>query len=240
MKRIVFSVLLLSMALLTGCAIQGPVPLDKAYWTNKPESVGVIVAKLPPATAHKQGSQGLLDLAINSAMAGPLEKHLSALKLDEFRETGRVVANHFSRQGIPTMFIDEELDVTKVPKVKKAPKGTTTLDFASLKAKYNVDHLVVLEAVAAGTVRSYYGFVPLTAPQGYFACRGTLVDLKDNKILWYANSTQQIVVEDPWDQADEAFPHVTSAFYRALEAGKTGLIRDLVVPGAPAMTSSTR
>jgi len=238
MKRSLLSVLLLSMAVLTGCAIQGPVPLDKAYWTNKPESVGVVVTKLPPVTTHKVGSQGLLDMAINNAMAGPLEKHLSALKLDEFRESGYVIEKHFAKQGVPVKFIEEELDLTKLPKVKKAPKGTTALDFASLRNKYGVDQLVVLEAIAAGTVRSYYGFVPLNAPQGYFAGRGTLVDLKDNKIHWLANTTQQVVVEDPWDEEESGYPHVTNAFYRALEAGKTGLIRDLVGTGDQAVSSN--
>ena len=228
MKRIILSMLLLSMAMLTGCAVQGPVALDKSYWSNKPESAAVVVAKLPNVQSHKQGSQGLLDMAINNAMAGPLDKHLATLKIDEFREAGQVVAKHFSSQGVPTKFIEEPLDLTTVPKVKKKVKGATDLDYASLKQKYGVDHLVVLTVPAAGTIRSYYGFVPLGKPQGYFLCNGTLVDLKDNHIYWLATGTKTVVVEEPWDQESEAYPHVTSAFYRAMEGAKTDLLRTLV------------
>jgi hypothetical protein len=228
MKRVVLSLLLLSMAVLTGCATQGPVALDKSYWVNKPESVGVIIAKTPNVGSHKRGAQGLLDMAINNAMASGIDKHLNSLKLDEFREAGQVIASHFSGQGVPTKFIEEEIDLSTVSKVKKAPKGTTSLDFAALKSKYGVDHLVVLEVLAAGTIRSYYGFIPLTAPQGYFMCKGTLVNLQDNKILWLGTGTKEVIVDEPWDQEATAYPHVTSAFYQALEGAKTDLLRTLV------------
>lgn len=228
MKRVVLSLLLVSMAVLTGCATQGPVALDKSYWVNKPESVGVIIAKTPPVGSHKRGAQGLLDMAINNAMAGGIDKHLNSLKLDEFREAGHVIANHFSSQGVPAKFIEEEIDLSTVSKVKKAPTGTAPLDFASLKSKYGVDQLVVLEVLAAGTIRSYYGFIPLTAPQGYFMCKGTLVNLQDNKILWLGTGTKEVVVDEPWDQEATAYPHVTGAFYQAMEGAKTDMLRTLM------------
>lgn len=228
MRRVILSLVLLSMAVLTGCATQGPVALDKSYWANKPGSVGVIVAKMPAVGSHKRGAQGLLDMAINDAMANTIDKHLGSLKLDEFSEAGHVIASHFSRQGVPAKFIDEQIDLSTVTKVKKAPKGTAALDYASLKAKYGVDQLVVLEVLAAGTIRSYYGFIPLGAPQGYFMCKGTLVNLQDNKILWLGSGTKEVVVDDPWDQAAEAYPHVTTAFYQALEGAKTDMLRTLV------------
>ena len=238
MKRVVLSLLLLSMAVLTGCATQGPVALDKSYWQNKPESVGVVVAKVTNVGSHKQGAQGLLDVAINNAMASSIDKHLTSLKLDEFREAGHVIANHFSAQGVPAKFIDEEIDLSTVAKVKKAPPGTTALDFAALKSKYAVDQLVVLEVPAAGTIRSYYGFIPLGAPQGYFVCKGTLVDLQDNKILWLGTGAKQVVVEEPWDQEAAGYPNLTAAFYQALEGAKTDMLRTII--SADAQVSAVR
>lgn len=234
MKRLVVALMLLSATLLGGCVTpQAPIHLDQSYWAHKPESVAVVIAKLPKPATLKMGNQGLLDMAINGAMADSLTKHLNSLSLEDFRESGKVIAAHFSKQGVPTKFIPEELDLTTLPKVKKAENGYATLDYSGLKAKYGVDQLVVLEVAAAGTIRSYYGFIPTGAPQGYFSCRGSLVDLSNNKLLWTAAGLQQVPIEDPWDQAAESYPHVTTAFYRAMETAKTTMVQDLVRPVTP-------
>ena len=230
MKRVIVVLLWLSAAVLAGCATQGPIPLDKSYWSHKPGSVGVVVVKMPKPATLRVGAQGLLDQAINSAMADSLTKHLNALSMDDFRAGGNAVAKHFSNQGIPTKFIPEELDLTTLAKVEQPQKGYAKVDFSALKARYGVDQLVVLEVVAAGTIRSYYGFIPTSAPKGYFSCRGLLVDLSNNKLLWVGTSVQQVVVEAPWDQSDENYPHIDTAFYRAMSDGRTTMVGDLIGP----------
>ena len=232
MKRVLVALLWLSAAVLAGCATQGPIPLDKSYWAHKPGSVGVVVVKMPKPTTLRVGAQGLLDQAINGAMADSLTKHLNGLSMEDFRTGGNAVAKHFSGQGVPTKFIPEELDLTTLAKVERPQKGYAKVDFSALKARYGVDQLVVLEVVAAGTIRSYYGFIPTSAPKGYFSCRGMLVDLSDNKLLWVANNVQQVVVEAPWDQSDENFPHIDTAFNRAMSDGRVTMVGDLIGPDA--------
>jgi hypothetical protein len=228
MKRVVLSLLWLAAAVLSGCATQGPIPLDRSYWSHKPASVGIIVVKMPQPSTLKVGAQGILDLAINSAMADSLTKHLNSLSMADFREGGNAIARHFSSQGIPTKFIPEELDLATLAKVDNPQKGYTKQDYSALKARYGVEQLVVLEVVAAGTIRNYYGFIPLNAPKGYFACRGSLVDLSNNKLLWSASSVQQVVVEAPWDQSSEDYPHINTAFNRAMSDGRTAMVGDLI------------
>jgi hypothetical protein len=228
MKRVFVALLWLAAAVLAGCATQGPIPLDKSYWSHKPASVGVIVVKMPKPATLKMGAQGLLDQAINSAMADSLTKHLNSLSMDDFRTAGNAIAKHFSSQGIPTKFIPEELDLTTLAKVEQPQKGYTKLDYSALKARYGVEQLVVLEVMAAGTIRNYYGFIPTSAPKGYFSCRGSLVDLTNNKLLWVGSSVQEVVVEAPWDQSGEGYPHINTAFYRALSDGRTTMVGDLI------------
>lgn len=238
MKRLALALVLVATALFAGCATAPPpVHFEQSYWSHKPESLGIVIVKMPKPGTLKMGNQGLLDLAINSAMADSLTKHVNSLSLDDFREAGQVIATHFSKHGVPTKLIPEELDLATVPKVQKPADGFAKLNFASLKAKYGVDQLIVLQVNAAGTIRSYYGFIPTSAPQGYFSCNGLLVDLNDNKLLWTAAALQQVPVEDPWDQAPESYPHITSAFYRALETAKTSMVRDLV-GDVPQVTSA--
>jgi hypothetical protein len=239
MRRIIAALMLLSTLVFAGCAtVQGPIHLDQSYWSHKPQSLGVVIVKLPKPGTMKVGAQGLLDVAINGAMADSLTKHLNSLSMDDFREAGQVITAHFARHGVPAKFIQEELDVSSLPKVKKTENGFARIDYTGLKEKYGVEQLVVLQVNAAGTIRSYYGFIPLGAPQGYFSCTGSLVDLTNNKLLWTAGGVQQIPIEEPWDQASDSYPHVTSAFYRALETAKTTMVKDLVGADTPQVTST--
>lgn len=239
MKRLTLALMLLSTVVFAGCAtVQQPVHLDQSYWSHKPASLGVVIVKMPKPGTLKMGAQGLLDIGINGMMADSLTKHLNGMSMDDFREAGQVIANHFSKHGVPAKFIPEELDIATLAKVKNPENGFARLDYSALKAKYGVEQLVVLQVNAAGTIRNYYGFIPTSAPQGYFSCNGSLVDLSNNKLLWTAGAVQQVPIEDPWDQASESYPHVTTAFYRALETAKTTMVKDLVGFDTPKMTST--
>lgn len=239
MTRLFGALAILALTTLAGCATQGPVQLDRSYWEHKPQTVGVVVAVMPQAGTLKMGNQGLLDMAINSAVADPLTQHLRSLSMDQFRESGQVIATFFSKQGVAAKIIPADLDLKALPKVQQKEDGFATRDFTALKAKYGVDQLVVLEVQAAGTIRNYYGFIPTGAPQGYFSCRGSLIDLSNNKLLWTAVGVQTVPIEKPWDQPSDSYPNVTTAFYRALEGAKTMMVENLLST-APAPLTSAR
>jgi hypothetical protein len=97
MNRLFGAVAILALSTLAGCATQGPVQLDQSYWAHKPQSVGVVIAVMPKAGTLKMGNQGLLDMAINSAMADSLTKHLQSLSMNQFRESAQVIATFFSK-----------------------------------------------------------------------------------------------------------------------------------------------
>lgn len=239
MTRFFGALAILALTALAGCATQGPVQLDRSYWEHKPQSVGVVIAVMPPAATLKMGNQGLLDVAINDAMADQLTKHLRSLSMDQFRESGQVIATFFTKQEVAAKVIPADLDLKALPKVQQEMDGFATRDYTGLKAKYGVDQLVVLEVQAAGTIRNYYGFIPTGAPQGYFSCRGSLIDLSNNKLLWTAVGVQTVPIEKPWDQPSDSYPNVTTAFYRALEGAKTMMVSNLLST-APAPLTSAR
>ncbi len=210
---------------LGGCAVQQDVMLDQAYWQSPGKSVGIVLAKAPTPTGHKVGSQGLLDLAINEGVASGSDKHLESLSISEFDEVANLLKARFEKGGMKVTMIPDRLDVASLPKATESKPNFAKKDFTSLKSQYNVDQLLVLEVVAAGTIRSYYSFFPTGAPQAYFASQATLVDLTDNHLVWYKKDEQQKPIAEPWDQPNDNYPNLTNAFYQAVESGKAALFQ---------------
>ncbi|CAA0103622.1 Uncharacterised protein [BD1-7 clade bacterium] len=206
MKKLAVVAVFLSM--FAGCAIQ-PVDVESSYWMDKDKKVGVVVSRIPEAYTHKTGGQGLLDVAINNAVAGPVTDHLRTLDLDEFADLKKMIADRFTDHGIETVIIEEDIDISTLPDTQISEKGFAKKDYSSLKTKYQIDDLVVIHVVAMGSVRSYYGFIPTSDPKGYFVAAGRLVDLDNHALLWYHDEVRQIEVTGDWDQEDEQYPNLT-------------------------------
>lgn len=93
-----------------------------------------------------------------------------------------------------------------------------------LREQYFIDYLLVIQVLAAGTLRYYYRFIPLSDPRGYIRARATLVDLADNRIVFNEEIVEEVEIEKglEWDDPDNGFPALTAAVEKALnEAGAT-------------------
>jgi hypothetical protein len=82
------------------------------------------------------------------------------------------------------------------------------------------DQVLVLRLMYYGTSRSYYGFIPISEPQGFAAVDGSLID-KEHKILWNTgDSILDSFVKEPvvgeWKQKPD-YPNLIAASERALE-----------------------
>jgi len=79
-----------------------------------------------------------------------------------------------------------------------------------------------------GTIRDYYGFIPLGAPRSIFTGLGQLIDLSNNEVLWHKPVNIQKVVPGNWDE--ESYPGLTNVIFQTLNQGKSELIAPFKAP----------
>jgi hypothetical protein len=78
--------------------------------------------------------------------------------------------------------------------------------------------LILFDIKKYGTLRDYYGFIPLGDPLGLFMVNGMLINLEDNEYFWLVKmeeeeSTQPVKGE--WDEEPD-YPNLTQAINRAM------------------------
>jgi hypothetical protein len=214
------------MALLSACA-QQPVAMSSDFWNNKSATVAIVVVKAPEASMHQQGAQGLLDVAISNGASGTLNDHLKTLKFDEFDSISADLQKRLTARGMTVVGVYNEYELPKLPSMSgEGPnhKKMAQQDFRSLAATLKADRLLLITPAAVGTVRSYYGFIPLGAPQGAFIVNAEIVDLKTDELLWYHTATPFTNITDPWDEAPN-FPNLTDAVFQAMNASRVDILQ---------------
>lgn len=213
--------------MLSACAMTPQFPARPEFWSEKDRVIGVAVTKPPVAAAHKEGQQGLLDLAINAGMASDLDAHLSKLDTSQINELADRMVVYLKEKGYNAKRIAEPIDVETLPKFEAKSSGDgkhyAVKDFSALRTKYGVDKIALISINAIGTIRSYYGFVPLGAPQGISNLRGQIVNLHTNSLEWNQAASQVVPHTDgDWDLPPE-YPGLTKAVNNAFEQSRNML-----------------
>lgn len=218
MKKIISAAFVALM--LVGCAtVQKPVSLNPSFWENRQQTVGVAVTKSNPPDAMMLGQQGLLEYAINRGVAKSLIDFLEKMEIARLKTVTKEFAEQLTARGFKVQTIDEPIDVSKLDKFsgKSGETSYATLDFRKLKTD-NMDKLIVISVNRVGTVRNYYGFIPLDAPQADLSLTGQMVDLSDNQLLWYTVENKTMPIPEPWDQAP-SFENVAGAVLANVDQG---------------------
>jgi hypothetical protein len=228
------SIGLVAAVLLSGCA-PARVAVKPDFWEQRTAKIGVALAPVPVASTHKAGAQGLLDSAINAAMAGDLSARLEKFDASAFEPIRAEFAEELGRRGMAAKAIPGPLKVDELPDAKVEAEGWHKKEFGPIGQKEDVDYLVLLSVRRLGTLRSYYGFIPLGAPKGFVEVTGQMVETKTNKILWQVTSEElasTVEVAEPWDQAPD-FPNVTGALQKALDNGMDYLKKEYFAAAKP-------
>lgn len=211
---------LLALLLMTGCAsVQPPVPMDSAFWSENQESIGVMVAELPVPTVVLSGNQGLLDYAINSGMATGLRNKVETWDASALNELSPLVVEQLSSRGYKVKLIQASIDTGEMIQLKGGKLGFSPVDLRPLKEQYKVDKLVLFIVTATGTVRTYYSVVPTSDPIVQVGVNSYVVDLDDNRLLFYQGHLTTRATEGHWDEGPE-YPTLTNTFYQALDAAQ--------------------
>lgn len=214
----------LALLWVTACTPWERTPVDPALWQHKQMRIGIATAKTPPAMAVKVGAMGLLDLAINAAMASDLETHLGSLQPTRVPLMANLIETRLQAIGFSTVRIAGQIDPTTLPSRDPTAPGFYDRNVESIATSQGVDAILLLSVRQWGTSRSYYGFIPTDAPRATFVASGQLI-ARDGRLLWdemgVASGTTG---NDEWDQAPD-FPNLTHALDEAEDDAMTWLKR---------------
>lgn len=219
------------LGMLSACA-QQPVSMSNAFWSDTSDSIAIVIVKPPVASTHQQGSQGLLDVAISSGASSSLNDHLKTLSFAEFDGIGNDLQARLKARGLNVVGVYTEYQLpalqpmpTRTSQAASGPKKVyAQQDYRPLAATLKADRVLLITPTAIGTVRSYYGFIPLGAPQGTFITDDEIVDLKTDELLWFHTSMSNTAIATPWDEAPD-FPNLTDAVYQAMNADRADILQ---------------
>lgn len=222
--RALFAVPVLFLLALTGCATpQGPVPMDQAFWAEQQEHIGVAITEVPKPTAQMAGQQGLLDVAINMAASASMRTKVETWDTSSLREFPRDVAKLLNERGYQAHVVEQPIDLQKLKPIKGAKLGYSAVDYTPFKAEQKLDKLVVFAVASTGTFRTYYGFIPTSTPITQVVVSAYVIDLDDNRLLYYQPYIVNRAAEGEWDEGPE-FPNLTNAYYQALDQTQQNLL----------------
>lgn len=215
----------LSISSLTSCVTK--VPVSQAFWQDRQAKVAVAVAPaVNQGFFYKEGNQGLLDLAINSAVTAGPNRALKQVKPDSFRLLKSQFVADLKKRGHNAVEVKEDLQLKNYPKLQGGATGDAGKDYSSVLNAYGADYLVVLSLNGYGSIRPYYGFIPLGVPKGYANASGFMVKRGASKPLWHTGMGPQnqsvVPVSGNWDQGPE-FKNLIEATHQALDSSRTNL-----------------
>ncbi|CAG2154596.1 hypothetical protein LMG19282_04685 [Cupriavidus campinensis] len=235
--------LLLAVTALAGCAVvQKPIPATSALFENKEKTVAVALEKLPEPNQVMLGAQGILDYAINRANAKAIVDRLQKQDFSKVSGLPKEFVQGLESRQIKVVMIEEPIDTESLGKFTEGSgDGVALRDYRPLARKYKADKLLLVSAASLGTVRSYYGFLPLTPPTAYISLTGQLVDLSTNKLEWYEKVENRNAAKGDWDQAPE-YENLMGAVDEGTRAATSQLrgafFVDQPAPAAPKVTGT--
>jgi hypothetical protein len=209
--RTLAALTLLACLTLTGCAhVQPPVPLDNQFWDAKEPTIGVAITVVPEPV-----------LAINKGVNSSLSDNVEKWQVNDLNTLPDAIVAKLQAKGYKAKRIDEPVDL-KVYKEVSFREGYTVRDLTPLKATYGVDRLLLVNILATGATRSYYSVVPTSVPMAQVGGQGMVVDLADNKLLWFKPFAVVQAAQGEWDEPNYA--NLTNAFYQAMDTSRQQMI----------------
>lgn len=217
--------ILIVLVLLAGC--EKTIPLQGSFWQKKDAKIGVVVKHTEAYAYRDGGGEGLLDMAINEAMAAELKTHLRQIDLSGFDLVLDRFARKLREQGFTVKRFDEKINFDKFPKFEGSGDNRLDRDLRGLAEKDELDLLLLLSVERLGTIRPYWGFIPLGPPKALVQAKRRLVNLRTNELMWQTRIKEddsRVAVEGDWDQPPR-YPNLTRAVQKAIDQATQHLER---------------
>ena len=221
MKKINFLAFIAMLSVMVSCVSN--VPMNSEYF-QKPSKVGILVNFTEPQK-FREGSQGLLDLAVTSGDKYQPLLDVAKNEIDRKNELIAIYSETLKAKGKEVVVIDENFDYKTAAKFKGDKvegKKYGTYDMRYLKEKYNVDDIVFVN-VNWGVIISYYSMVE-TGRAGYALISNRVVNLNDNSLYFSNDNPQAVVIKGKWNTPpnfDNAKSKIEEALNKAIEVEKT-------------------
>ena len=194
-----------------GACVQTQQPLPLEAEAVKPgDVVAVGLNKVPDPRFMMEGSQGLLDLMIASAVTDQLNARIKNFDTNAVRGMENKIVDILKSRNTEAFAIDR-LDPALYEKTANYKTGFSRIDYSKLKQQHDANYLLLIEFTYIGVIRPYYGFIPTGAPEPYIKANAKLVDLSNNKLFWYQEYKYRQNVEGDWDDPP-SYPALTSNF----------------------------
>lgn len=213
--------------LLTACASapQLPLPVAPQAFAAPANNYGVVLNKLPVVDTQFPGAGCLLCIAAASVANSSLTAHTKTLPAEDLAVLNKQVADVLRKKGVKVTMIDD-LDVTKLPDISKEVPNFARKDFTSMKAKYKIDKLLVINIGMIGIERTYAAYIPNGEPKAKIAGIAYIVNLNDNSLEWSMPINAVKASDGKWDEPPK-FPGLTNAYYQVLEMAKDSVLTPL-------------
>lgn len=218
--------LVVALLSLAGCATQPqrPIPLAPLAASPHSEKVGIAMAPLPTVDTQTPGASCLLCLAAASMANSKLTSYSHTLSEEDLPKLKNRIADSLRSKSIDTVVIDEPVDLRKLPDAHDKGPDMPKKDFSSLRSKYGIDHLIVIEIHEIGFERAYSAYIPTSAPLGVVRGLGYEINLSNNHYEWYMPVNTLINAEGKWDEPP-SFPGLTNAYFQALEISQDSFLK---------------
>jgi hypothetical protein len=225
MKPFLTLAFLASTLVLGGCATapQPPVALSNNVFSGSGGRIGVAMYELPKVDTSFPGASCLLCLAAASLANSSLTTYTQTLPSDDLAHLKADVAELLRKKGQQVTVIDDAFKLDQFPKGDGAPNKSPR-DFSSLRAKYNINKLLVVNITQLGIRRSYAAYIPSSDPQSVVMGNGYLVNLADNNLEWYAPIEEVKSASGKWDEAPK-YPGLTNAYFQAIEGARDVVLK---------------
>jgi len=214
-------------ALLGGCAStppQMPISLSAQAVGAGTGRIGVVMKKLPVVDTSLPGAGCLLCLAAASVANSQVTTFAKKLPYEELPKLKEDVAALLRKRGADVVVIAEDVNIDALPTTGSKLPNVSTRDFVSLKTKYSIDRLLVLEIDLLGFERTYSSYVPTSDPKAVLRGRGYMVNLASNAYEWYLPVSIIRSSDGPWDEPPK-FPGLSNAYFQTVELGRDAFLQ---------------
>lgn len=228
MRRSGYAVLTM-LAVLAGCATkpQLAVPLSSDAISVKSGRIGVATTPIPTVDTSFPGAGCLLCMAAASLANSSLTAQTQKLPPEGVAALKTRIADALRQRGADVVVIEETVKLDALPSNTAKGANLATKDFSSLKSRYKVDKLLLVDIRQLGIERRYSAYVPNSDPKAVLRGTGYLVDLSTNTYSWYLPVSVEKSADGKWDEPP-SYPGLSNAYFQALELGKDAFMEPFI------------
>jgi hypothetical protein len=195
-----FRFVLVPLAFLMGACARENMRILPTTFDDKPKVLVGQMSGFEEAQFYKEGNTGILDNVINAVVTSSVSQRLKEINiqptLDErfYAPFQKALENKTTwvKKLEKTIFKEDICTLSHEEKI-------SPYDFSFLKNQYDADYALIIDPLAFGTLRSYYGFIPTSAPVGVTQFSIYFVRLRDNALFGLYNGQSSAPVFGSWD-----------------------------------------